>query len=45
MDGEPFAVVGHPYVARWPVEPGSHEFEVRLPYRTDSSVSVRIEAM
>ena len=45
VDGEPFAVVGHPYVARWPVEPGEHEFEVRLPWRAESSASVRIEAM
>ena len=45
VDGEPFAVVGHPYVARWPVQAGSHEFEVRLPYRSESSASVRIEAL
>ena len=45
VDGEPFAVVGHPYVARWPVEPGAHRFEVRLPYRTTRSASVHIEAL
>ena len=45
VDGAPFAVVGHPYVARWPVEPGDHTFEVRLPYRSDRSTSVKIQAM
>ncbi len=45
VDGQPFAVVSHPYVARWPVQPGEHRFEVRLPYRAESSAPVRIEAM
>jgi hypothetical protein len=34
--------VDHPYTARWTLSPGEHTFEARLPYRTESSSSVRI---
>jgi penicillin-binding protein 1C len=31
VDGRPFQLVNYPYTARWPIEPGRHMFQVRLP--------------
>ena len=31
VDGRPFTVADHPYTARWPLTPGDHVFEARLP--------------
>ncbi len=44
VDGEPFAVVGHPYVARWPLRSGAHTLEAGLPWRDERSARVTIEA-
>lgn len=44
VDGAPFAVVDRPFAARWPLEPGSHVFEARLPYTDVASAPVRLEA-
>jgi penicillin-binding protein 1C len=44
VDGEPFAVVDHPYVARWPLRPGEHVFEVRVPFSDAASNDVRVLA-
>jgi penicillin-binding protein 1C len=43
VDGQPFALVEPPYVTRWPVEPGAHRIEARLPYREERSM-VMVEA-
>ncbi|MDP2307452.1 MAG: transglycosylase domain-containing protein [Pseudomonadota bacterium] len=32
VDGEPFAVVDAPYTVRWPLTPGEHHFEARIPF-------------
>lgn len=32
IDGVPFALVGPPYSVRWPLEPGEHFIEARVPY-------------
>ena len=32
LDGKPFQVVDYPYTARWPLAPGEHRFQVRLPH-------------
>ena len=32
VDGEPWKVVEAPYTARWPVQPGQHVLEARLPF-------------
>jgi penicillin-binding protein 1C len=32
VDGEPFQLAGFPYTARWPLAPGEHRFQVRLPH-------------
>ncbi len=32
VDGKPFRVVDYPYTARWPLAPGEHRFQVRLPH-------------
>ncbi len=44
VDGQPFAVVGPPYEARWPLEPGEHVFEVRVPYTPYRSPPVKVAA-
>lgn len=31
VDGRPFLVADHPYTARWPLTPGDHVIEARLP--------------
>ena len=45
VHGAPFAVAHYPYTARWPLRPGEHRFEARLPYAPVASavVSVRVE--
>lgn len=42
VDGAPFATVDSPYSARWPLEPGSHSIEARLPWGGVGSGAVRI---
>jgi uncharacterized protein (DUF3820 family) len=32
VDGNPFQLVDYPYTARWPLAPGEHRFQVRLPH-------------
>jgi penicillin-binding protein 1C len=32
VDGKPFQLVDYPYTARWPLAPGEHRFQVRLPH-------------
>lgn len=44
VDGMPWAVVGPPYDLRWPVVPGEHTFEVRLPHRPEHSGRVTVLA-
>lgn len=44
VDGEPFAVVGPPYEVRWPLEPGEHVFEARVPYTPYHSEVVKVHA-
>ena len=45
VDGKPFEVTDRPYAARWPITPGDHVFQVRLPYSSlmSSPVRVRVE--
>jgi len=42
VDGQPFQVAGHPYTVRWPLEPGEHTFEARLPHAPVGSGRVRV---
>jgi penicillin-binding protein 1C len=44
VDGAPWLVVGPPYEARWPLVPGEHTFEVRLPWRPERSAVARVLA-
>jgi penicillin-binding protein 1C len=32
VDGNPFQLIDYPYTARWPLAPGKHRFQVRLPH-------------
>jgi len=45
VDGQPYAVADHPFTLRWPLTPGDHRFEVRLPFGPERSpaVSVRVQ--
>ena len=42
VDGQPFQVVDHPYTARWPLRPGEHWIEARLPAVEARSGRIRI---
>ncbi len=42
VDGRPFVVADYPYTARWPLAPGEHTFEARLPFSDVTSSPVRI---
>lgn len=42
IDGEPFATVDWPYATRWPITPGEHRIEARVPFTTAKSGSVRV---
>jgi penicillin-binding protein 1C len=42
VDGEPFAMSDPDKPVLWPVTPGAHRFQVRLPLRPDGSHPVRI---
>ena len=44
VDGVPFAVVAAPYATRWPLSPGEHTFEARLPWRPERSGSATVLA-
>jgi len=43
VDGKPFRVGPADQVARWPLQPGRHTFEAKVPYRGLSSAPVTIE--
>lgn len=42
VDGQPFVVAEYPFSARWPLSPGEHTFQVKLPYRDIASPPVRV---
>ena len=42
VDGEEFALVGAPFTARWPMRPGEHVFEARVPFVGAVSDAVRV---
>ena len=43
VDGKAFLVSAAGAVARWPLQPGVHRFEARIPYRDLASKPVTIE--
>ena len=42
VDGRPFFLADYPYSARWPLSPGEHVIQARLPYAGTSSPPVRV---
>ncbi len=42
VDGRPWRVADHPFTTRWPIERGTHTFQVRLPGEEAASAPVRI---
>ena len=42
VDGRPWRIAGYPYTVRWPIEPGAHTFQVRIPGQEDASPKVRV---
>lgn len=42
VDGLPFATVDRPYLARWPLAPGEHLIQARVPFSSARSNPVRI---
>ncbi len=37
VDGKPWQLAGPPYTVRWPLTPGRHTIQARLPYRSETS--------
>ena len=42
VDGAPFQVADHPYTSRWPLSPGKHTFQARLPYQDVRSRTIHV---
>jgi penicillin-binding protein 1C len=42
VDGAPFQVAAYPYRVRWPLRPGAHVFEARVPRRGAASPRARV---
>ncbi len=42
VDGEPFSVAGPDEAVFWPISPGQHRFELRLPHRSEGADPVRV---
>ncbi|GLS22832.1 hypothetical protein GCM10007874_58520 [Labrys miyagiensis] len=42
VDGQPFAVAAPDQPVFWPIEPGEHRFQIRLPYRDEASAVVPV---
>lgn len=42
VDGRPFVLADYPFAARWPLSPGEHTFQAKLPYRDVASAPVRV---
>ena len=43
VDGAPFQITDFPYTARWPLEPGEHTFQARVPHTSVMSSRVKIQ--
>ncbi len=42
VDGVPFELTNYPYTVRWPLEPGEHTIQARLPHTDSVSSVVRV---
>ncbi len=42
VDGAPYQVADYPYTVRWPLAPGEHSFQARLPFAEERSNLVRV---
>jgi hypothetical protein len=42
VDGKPYEVADYPYTARWPLRPGDHVIQARLPVSGAASGLVRV---
>ena len=42
VDGVPFELTDYPYTVRWPLEPGEHAIQARLPHTDAVSSVVRV---
>ncbi len=42
VDGRPWRIAAHPYTVRWPIEPGAHTFQVRIPGQEDASPKIHV---
>ena len=42
VDGKPFKVERYPYSTRWPMIPGTHVFQIRLPFAEVQSPRVKV---
>jgi membrane carboxypeptidase/penicillin-binding protein PbpC len=42
VDGEAYRLADYPYTVRWPLDPGEHTIEARLPFTQVASAPVRV---
>jgi len=42
VDGEPFSVAEYPYTVRWPLQAGTHTFQVKIPWMDVESETVSL---
>lgn len=42
VDGQPFQLVAAPYSLRWPLQPGVHRFQAKIPYSQIASNIVKV---
>jgi penicillin-binding protein 1C len=42
VDGRPYETVDYPYTTRWPLAPGEHVFQARLPHSAGFSPRVLV---
>jgi penicillin-binding protein 1C len=42
VDGLPWQLADYPYTARWPLAPGAHTFQARVPFSKVTSAPVRV---
>ena len=42
VDGVPWQLASHPYTARWPLTPGDHTFQARIPHQAAVSAIIKV---
>ncbi len=43
VDGKPYEITDSPFSTSWKLKPGKHTFQVKLPYRNETSDKITVE--